>query len=63
VAYDCKGNIVTGFGTGGVYVLSPPPDGVRYLWQITVDSQNQTVTFHGQDGFTGTIPWATLVIN
>jgi len=52
IAYDCAGNRIQRWD------LSP----ARYLWQITVDSVNQTVTFWGQGGDTNTVAWNTLKI-
>ncbi len=53
VAFDCAGNMVRDFGSFG---------GARYLWQITVDPQAQTVTFWGQDSAAIVIPWSGLSI-
>lgn len=38
VAYDCSGKLVRRWDRAGA----------RYAWQITVDREAQTVTFHGQ---------------
>jgi hypothetical protein len=56
VAYDPAGNIVKQVVVGGD----------RYVWDITVDDTNQTVTFHTQ-GYLApnglTVSWADLYVN
>jgi hypothetical protein len=34
--------------------------GARYMWQITLNTEANTVTFHGQDSQTITMTWAEL---
>lgn len=50
VAYDDAGEIVTQWEATGA----------RYMWQITVDSTAETVTFFGQANRTATLTWAEL---
>ena len=33
----------------------------EYLWKITVDSNSQTVVFHGQGSATIVVKWSDLV--
>ncbi len=52
VAYDCAGNQIQRWD------MTP----ARYLWQITVDANAQTVTFWGQASDTITMSWSSLAI-
>jgi hypothetical protein len=51
VAYDSSNNIVNQWEKSGA----------RYLWKITVDSDNETITFHGQASHTVFMNWSDLV--
>jgi tetratricopeptide (TPR) repeat protein len=51
VAYDSSNNIIRQWEKSGA----------RYLWKITVDSNNQTVVFHGQASNTIVMQWSDLV--
>lgn len=52
IAYDNQGKIIKRWDRNGA----------RYLWQMTVDSINKTVTFHGQASETFTMTWNELYV-
>jgi hypothetical protein len=53
VAYDAANKVVKQW----------EKTGARYLWKITADTANQTVTFHGQASQTITMKWSELALN
>lgn len=50
-AYDASGNLLRTWNKPGA----------RYLWQITIDKENRTATFWGQDSYSVTMGWDELV--
>ncbi len=50
-AYDASGNLLRTWNKPGA----------RYLWQITIDQENRTATFWGQDSYSVTMGWDELV--
>ena len=53
VAYDCEGKVVKQW----------EKTGARYLWQISKDFENKTITFWGQSNKTIVMSWSDLSID
>lgn len=51
---------ICAYDSGGKLVRRLDRDGARYIWQITVDEQAQTVSFAGQDDAKITLGWREL---
>lgn len=51
---------VVAFNEAGALVQTWERPGARYLWQITVDVEAETVTFYGQGNGTIEMSWAEL---
>lgn len=51
---------IAAYDSAGDLVMVWERAGARYVWQITVDSEASTITFHGQAGATITMSLAEL---
>ncbi len=51
---------VVATNAAGTVVSRQSLNGTRYIWQVTVDTKAQTVTFYGQGNATAALPWSGL---
>ena len=52
---------VVGYDSTGAKVSQQQVNGPRYIWQVTVDANTQTVAFWGQQGTSqGSLPWSAF---
>ena len=52
---------VAGYDSNHHLVSQNVVSGTRYIWKVTVDSNNKTVTFYGQGSTQATLPWSQLI--
>jgi hypothetical protein len=51
---------VVGYDSTGAKVSQQQVRGPRYIWQVTVDANTQTVVFWGQATTQGSLPWSVF---